>query len=159
MARTSTKNASTVNFAETPHAKMNGKTPHAAQAESVTPDDAPFDFRSFMKMAGVDLPSWQRVVCSAIASFAAGYLIGSVASVIIDILVVGTALVTSSMFLTWCVYVIGMVIAFYAAFAAGRAVAQYVLSGSVDQDFAAAKRKITGFFGSLRSKSEPIVAA
>ena len=150
MARSTTKAAAQdVNFSET--LKANG---HDAQPSAAPVGEDDFDLKSFLKMAGVNVPSWKRSLITAIACFATGYLIGSVAAVVLDTLMIATAMATGSMFLVACVYILGMIVALYAVFVASRKVAQYIMSGSVDQDIATVK----GWF-KFGGKKEPIVAA
>ena len=150
--KSKTKLASTVEFKET---DRKGNPVHTEQPVHADTDSGEFNFGEFMKMLGVQIPSWKRVLVSFVACFAAGYLIGSVASVLMDIVVTGALSVTGSMFVAWMFYAIGLVIAIYAAFCAGRAISKYILSGSIDQDFVAAKN----WFGNMFSRKEKVIAA
>ena len=154
MARTSTKNkvnASTVNFTEEFHP---GCDPRMEQAQHADTDKMAFDMKGLFSAAGIELPSWKRLLVNALACFATGYLIGAVASVIINTMIAGVMALTGSVVVGWFFYILGLVIMVYAAFVAGRAVTQYIMSGSIDQDYAAVKAKVTGWFA-----KKPIVAA
>ncbi len=146
-------------MARTSTAKTNG----AAQiippviADSANTDDMAFDLRSFLEMAGVQLPGWKRVLFSFVAALASGYLIGSVAAVLIDILFTGAIAVTGSMFVAWLMYSVGIIVTIYLGFKAGAAVSRYILGGKIDAHAGQVKDTVGGWF-SFGGKKE-IVAA
>lgn len=146
MARTNSKTAApaaaaSVEFIDTP------------RADSVSPDDSKIDMSALFAMCGVKLPTWKRSLVCAIASFAVGFLIGALARVVIETLVIAVAMSTGSIALCWAIYILGWIMAVYLAFAAGRAVTQYIMSGSVDKDIAAVKGKVSGWFGKFKTKA------
>jgi hypothetical protein len=146
--------AENVAFVETNTAKPTefvGEQPVHADTDSMQ-----FSLRGFMEMMGVTLPTWKRVLCSFVAALATGWMVGAMANVIINILVLGTMAVTNSMFLVWVVLIAGVIAGLYCAWVAGRAVTRYILSGDIDDDCAKAKAKVSGWF---KRKDKAIVAA
>jgi len=144
--------AQPVDFTET-------AAPLAAQPQPVhaDTDSMEFSLKDFLAMAGVQLPGWKRTLVSFIAALAAGYLTGSVASVLCNILFSGAIAITGSMFLAWALYSIGFIIALYCALKAGNAISRYILGGKVDDHASAAKDKVCGWF--KFGDKEAIVAA
>lgn len=100
-------------------------------------------------------PSWQRVVCSVIASSLAGSGVVYLGGSIVSILVLGTMALTASAFLTMVVMVIGYALTLLAAFLLGGRVHKFIMTGECDVTFAAVKSKVTGFFGRIGGEKEP----
>ena len=144
MARTSNKAAaaSTVEFIDTP------------RAESVSQEESKIDLEALFASVGIKMPSSKRVVCTFIANFAVGFLGGALAAIVIKTLVIAVALSTGSLAMCWAMYILAWIVAVYALFAAGRAATQYIMSGSIDKDYTAAKSWVGGLF-----KKTPLRAA
>lgn len=145
MARTNSKSAAsaqTVDFAETKF------------ADSVSQEESKIDMEALFASVGIKMPSSKRVVCTFIANFAVGFLGGALASIVIKTLVIAVALSTGSLAMCWAMYILAWIVAVYALFAAGRAATQYIMSGSIDKDYASAKSWVGGLF-----KSKPLRAA
>ncbi|WP_025915505.1 hypothetical protein [Herminiimonas sp. CN] len=120
----------------------------AAQPQPVhaDTDSMEFSIKDFLAMAGVQLPGWKRVLLNFIACFTAGFAIGTVGQIIINILFTGAMTVTGSLFVAWVLYSVGFIIMLYAAIKAGAAISRYILGGKIDEHAACAKDKVAGWF-------------
>lgn len=105
---------------------------------------------------GIKFPSWKRTLFAFVASFCAGYLIGSVFAVVIEVLMTAIVLATGSQFLALCAYIVGFVLMLYLAIKSGQKIGMYIVSGDIDEDIVRLKNKFMGFF---RSEPKEIVAA
>lgn len=87
-----------------------------------------------------------------------GFIIGSLASVILNAIFVAIVVTTTSLFLAWLVYSIGVILTLVAAWHAGgyvgEALSKYVAQDKLSQHLAEGKRWVTGLFAS----SKPIAA-
>lgn len=99
-------------------------------------------------------PSWQRTLCGLIAAGLVGAGIGYIGGAILNILVLGTLMLTTSTFLATLVLILGYVLIGVAAWIAGGKVATFICTGGVDKMYASAKSKVTGFFDRLGGESE-----
>ena len=133
---------------------------HAADHASMF-SNLNFDFRSFCESLGVAIPSKRRILVATVASIIVGGCIGYFGGQLLGMLVAGALVLTGSAFLSMLVYILGLCLLAYAAFVAGRKVAQYILTSNVDTDLAAvrntlgsAKDRVFGWF-----KSEPKAVA
>lgn len=153
-------------------AKAKAKKPVAKAAievadEVVPPADAkPDDIKSaWQKFIGAfdelathpdfKAPSWQRTLCSAIAGGLVAYGVGYLGSTILNILVLGTLVLTASTFLSTLVFILGMALIIIAGAFAGMKVFDFICTGSVDKMYASAKSKVSGFFDRLGGEKEP----
>lgn len=101
------------------------------------------------------LPSGRRVIASwiigLICAGGTGYLIGTLVSPILNALFVAIAVTTTSMFLAWIIYTLGLCAMLFAAWKAGGYVGQKVFGYVVEAKYAAhytqAKSWVTGLFG------------
>lgn len=135
-------------------------TEHAADHASMF-SSLNFDFRSFCESLGIAIPSKRRILVATVASIIVGGCIGYFGGQLLGMLVAGALVLTGSAFLSMLVYILGLCLLAYAAFVAGRKVAQYILTSNVDTDLSAvrntlgsAKDRVFGWF-----KSEPKVVA
>lgn len=131
-------------------------TDHASMFSSLN-----FDFRSFCESLGIVIPSKRRILVATVASIIVGGCIGYFGGQLLGMLVAGALVLTGSAFLSMLVYILGLCLLAYAAFVAGRKVAQYILTSNVDTDLSAvrntlgsAKDRVFGWF-----KSEPKAVA
>lgn len=131
-------------------------TDHASMFSSLN-----FDFRSFCESLGIAIPSKRRILVATVASIIVGGCIGYFGGQLLGMLVAGALVLTGSAFLSMLVYILGLCLLAYAAFVAGRKVAQYILTSNVDTDLSAvrntlgsAKDRVFGWF-----KSEPKAVA
>lgn len=133
---------------------------HAADHASMF-SNLNFDFRSFCESLGVAIPSKRRILVATVASIIVGGCIGYFGGHLLGMLTAGALVLTGSAFLSMLIYILGICLIAYAAFVAGRKVAQYILTSNVDSDLAAvrntlgsAKDRVFGWF-----KSEPKAVA
>lgn len=133
---------------------------HAADHASMF-SNLNFDFRSFCESLGVAIPSKRRILVATVASIIVGGCIAYFGGQLLGMLVAGALVLTGSAFLSMLVYILGLCLIAYAAFVAGRKVAQYILTSNVDTDLSAvrntlgsAKDRVFGWF-----KSEPKAVA
>lgn len=139
-----------------PKAKAEAEEDHASMFSSLN-----FDFRSFCESLGIAIPSKRRILVATVASIIVGGCIGYFGGQLLGMLVAGALVLTGSAFLSMLVYILGLCLLAYAAFVAGRKVAQYILTSNVDSDLSAvrntlgsAKDRVFGWF-----KSEPKAVA
>lgn len=122
-----------------------------------------FDFRSFCESLGIAIPSKRRVIVATVASIIVGGCIGYFGGQLLGMLVAGALVLTGSAFLSMLVYILGLCLLAYAAFVAGRKVAQYILTSNVDTDLAAVRNTLGSakdrVFGWFKSEPKPAVAA
>ena len=122
-----------------------------------------FDFRSFCESLGIAIPSKRRILVATVASIIVGGCIGYFGGQLLGMLVAGALVLTGSAFLSMLVYILGLCLLAYAAFVAGRKVAQYILTSNVDSDLAAVRNTLGSakdrVFGWFKSEPKPAVAA
>lgn len=98
------------------------------------------------------LPSWKRVVCGVVLggllAFGTGYVIGTIAAVVIA----GVVALTGLAWLGWVIYALALVISMWAGAKVGMSGFNYVASFKVDDHASALKNKVLGLF-----KSKPVV--
>ena len=139
-----------------------------ADAEQASGDHASmfsglnFDLRSFCGALGIELPSKRRVIVSLIASVIVGAGIGYFGGHLLGMLTAGALVLTGSAFLSMLIYILGICLIAYAAFVAGRKVAQYILTSNVDSDMAAVRNTLGGakdrVFGWFKSEPKAVAA-
>lgn len=139
-----------------------------ADAEQASGDHASmfgglnFDLRSFCGALGIKLPSKRRVIVSLIASVIVGAGIGYFGGHLLGMLTAGALVLTGSAFLSMLIYILGLCLLAYAAFVAGRKVAQYILTSNVDSDLAAVRNTLGGakdrVFGWFKSEPKAVAA-
>lgn len=83
---------------------------------------------------GFHMPSWKRNLVAGVASFLSGYVIGATFSALFELMFGAALLASGWTFMLVVAYVIGLVIAIYAAIKVSTRMYGYIASGSVDQD-------------------------
>ena len=106
---------------------------------------------------GFAVPSWKRQLVAFVGSFAVGFGVGSVFNVIISVMMNAIFALTSSMFLVYTLWIVGMLAAAYFALKAGQKVGMYIVSGNIDGDVQRLKAKVSGWF--TRKPAQPLTAA
>ena len=94
-----------------------------------------------------ELPSWKRNVAAFALSMAACAGTGYVISTITAYAIAGIAVFNGSMFLTFFVFALALLVSVYAGLKLSEKVTNYVMSGQIDRDIVAAKNKVLGWFG------------
>lgn len=119
--------------------------------------------QAIMKLMGFDEnyqgPSWKRKLAAffsvMVLAFGAGYLIGQLAGYAM----VGIMMYTGSTLLMYLVFALAMILSVYVGMKIGQHVGNYILSGKIDQDLAAAKAKVTGWFGAGKEKVKQLTSS
>lgn len=119
-------------------------------------------FRAAAEEYAQTLPSSNRIffswVLGLLAAGGTGYLIGSMVWPILDALFIAVAATTTSMFLAWIIYTLGILLMAWSAWHAGgyigTKVSNYIIEGKPEQHFKAAKNWVTGLFSSKTPVTE-----
>ena len=102
-------------------------------------------------MAEFEAPSWKRVIAGAVfgimMSACSGWIIGMAVGYVIS----AVMLLTSSAFLGWAIYVLGLIASMVTGMAVGSKAFSFVTSGAIDTHVSAARSKVSGWF-----KSKPV---
>lgn len=101
---------------------------------------------------GITIPTWKRSLLAFVASFVVGYGVGYLLGTLLSILMVATFTVTGSLFLMYCIAVLGFLGILYAGCKVGQTVGMYIVTGDIDRDVRRAKNWISGWFGSSTLK-------
>jgi hypothetical protein len=124
-------------------------------ADSVSPSY----FDQALEMArtmGITIPGWKRSLLAFVASFVTGFGVGYIGGTLINILMVATFTVTSSMFLTYAMAIVAFLLTMYVGIKAGQKVGMYIATGDIDRDLIRARDYVKGLF---TSPEKTIVAA
>lgn len=108
---------------------------------------------------GIVIPDWKRTVLTFIASFCAGWAIGTIASVVLEVLFMSAVTLTGSLFVAWAIYILGFIIAMYAAIKSGQAIGMYIATGNIDRDVSRAWKWTTGLFSGKDKAAKYVLAA
>lgn len=114
--------------------------------EAVTEDDLLSQCNAYLKGLLIDMPSWKRMLCAAALSAAVGYGAGYLGGTLVAYLVVGAMVLGVSSFIAQILFVLGLLVAFYAAYRASKFAYISVIDKTVDAQFAKAKGWVTGLF-------------
>lgn len=120
-----------INIKPTPEPAADHDTLHAAAEDTV-------DIRAMLDSMGFVLPSWRRSLLSLAASFCAGYAIGSIAATLLEVLYTAAIMTTGSVFIATAIWVMGFIVAMYAAVKAGQKIGMYFATGDIDRDLSRA---------------------
>lgn len=116
--------------------------------EAVTEDDLVAQCSAYLKGLLIDMPSWKRMLCAAVLSGVTGYGVGYLGGTLVAYLVVGAMVLGVSSFIAQILFVLGLLVAFYAAYRASAFAYVKVIDKTVDAKFAQAKGWVTGLFTS-----------
>lgn len=97
---------------------------------------------------GIAVPDWKRKAVAYVGAFLIGYGFGSLFAYL-DVIFL-SSLATTSVFLYWLAYVLGLVLTIYAAIKVSQKWGGYVISGDIDADLTRAKNWVSGFFNSKK---------
>lgn len=108
--------------------------------------------------SSINMPSGRRIVVSYILALIAaggtGYLIGSLVVPLLNALFIAITVTTTSLFLAWIVYSLGVLGMLYAAWHAGgyvgKKVFSYVVENKYTEHFGVAKSWVKGLFTSSK---------
>lgn len=100
------------------------------------------------------VPSWKRVLCALAVSTLVGFGISSMAAPIISLLVLSTAALTASAFMSALVMILASAITLLTIWFAGSYAFTKVMDGTVERKLIAAKNWVTGLFSS--DEAEPL---
>lgn len=147
-------------------AKIINDAEHTEAAHEAFENEGNFAFERFERFraaaeeyaSSVNMPSGRRVVVSWILGLLAaggtGYLIGSLVVPLLNALFIAIAVTTTSMFLAWIIYSLGVLAMLYGAWKAGGYVGSkvfaYVVEDKYTEHFGVAKSWVKGLFTSSK---------
>jgi len=144
-------------------AKIINDAEHTEAAHEAFENEGNSAFERFRAAAeeyasSVNMPSGRRVVVSWILGLLAaggtGYLIGSLVVPLLNALFIAIAVTTTSMFLAWIIYSLGVLAMLYGAWKAGgyagSKVFAYVVEDKYTEHFGVAKSWVKGLFTSSK---------
>jgi hypothetical protein len=118
------------------------------QPEPAAADTEQLSWRQMLADMGFKLPGWKRTLVAYAAAFLSGYVVGATFSALFNYMFGAAILATGWTFMTVIIYIVGLVIAVYAAAKLGQKVGGYILSGDIDADASRAwgwvKGKVSG---------------
>lgn len=91
--------------------------------------------------------SWKRIAVAWIIGLAAGFGASYVMTALVTYAVVGAMLLSGSVFITNLVYIMGLIITFYASYRASIFVHLKIIDRSVDELIANASHSVRSLFG------------
>lgn len=97
-------------------------------------------------VGGIDLPSWKRSTCAFILALAAAAGVGYVAGQIASVLMIASIAVTGTIWAAYIIMALGMLLAAWAGGKAAQVVFGYIAEARIDDHYAAAKRRVSGWF-------------
>lgn len=118
-------------------------TPQAA-----SPDQEAKAFTAYLESLLANMPSWKRVLCAGVLSLAGTAAVGYVGGLLCAYLVVGALMCGAPLFIAQVLYILALIITFYASYRAGGFLYLKVIDKTVDAQFAKAKGWVTGMFRS-----------
>lgn len=107
--------------------------------------------------AELGVPSGKRLLAASIASVVVGAGVGWLIGWVINALTLGVLIVSSSLFLSWLVYILGLILAVIAGLVVGKAAAAYIVTGKIDEHARTVRGWFKGIFG--RSDDAKVVTA
>lgn len=136
----------------TAHARARNTNGRFAKKESIVDTDDIKDtdeinarYSAFKEMFGVlEDDQQRRPIWGAIVNIVVSFIGGFAAGYIATVLAIACALLTGSVFLAYCVYVLSIIAGLIAAMRAGAAAGAYVAYGKFESDYQAAKGWVKG---------------
>ena len=96
--------------------------------------------------------TWKRWACAMVAGIAASFATSYVGGYLVAALTLSMAMLTGSMFLTWLIYVIGILIVMYVSYRSSMFVYMGVIDRSVDETCMRSWKWATGLFATETEK-------
>ena len=104
------------------------------------------DVKALYAKYKVAVPSTTRFIVGCVATFAIGFGIGYIGSIIVETLVVASMMLTGSLFIGVAMYIIGVIATIYVSLIAGNHVSKFILSGDIDRCYIKYSDKVVNFF-------------
>lgn len=108
------------------------------------------DISDIFKKYKVTLPSGTRLVISFVASMCVGGLIGYIGGTLLEFLVLGAMTLSSSLFLSVALYVLGIIGILHAGYCAGSWVGGVIMNQDVDRCYKKYSSLVTGWFSNSK---------
>lgn len=113
---------------------------------AASPEQEAKAFTAYLEGLLAGMPSWKRTLCAAIISIVGTVTVGYVGGLLATYMVVGAIMCGAPLFIAQIIYILGLVVAFYASYRAGNFLFMKTIDKSVDAQFAKAKGWVTGLF-------------
>ena len=97
-----------------------------------------------------EVGSTRRTIISIISCYASAFCTAGVAASITNYVAIASYMSTGSLFIAQALYILGLVLAAYAAIKTSQVVFTYLASGDIDRDLSNAKARISGWLSTAR---------